>query len=106
MSNRLLSVSDLGGPGGRWLLSREGARQWSRRPDFPRPIGTIGRHRSKVWTVEAIAAFEELHPELIYADAKRAKARLAWCGGYTGTVGERPAIGAFAPSRPWPWPPP
>jgi hypothetical protein len=74
----LLGIGDLGGPGGRWLLSREGARQWSLRPDFPTPLGTISRGRVKVWLGDDIALYETQHPELLCPKAKRLKGWLAW----------------------------
>ncbi len=66
----------------RWVYTRQGIHKLIRTPDFPAPVFTINKGRTKVWLLADIAAFEKTHPEVSEAGAKDRK-----LAGYRRAVG-------------------
>jgi hypothetical protein len=57
----------------RWIYTRQGVHQLLQRSDFPLPVFTINRGRTKVWRLADIVAFEEKNPEVVDEIAKAMK---------------------------------
>ena len=57
----------------RWVYTRQGVHRLLRSPDFPAPVFTINRGRTKVWRLADIEFYERKHPEVTDADLKRDK---------------------------------
>jgi len=72
MKLALLGISDLAGPGGRWLLTRQGLHAMLRSPfaDFPQPIAQVNRGRVALWTEAQIGTYESTRPWLLDSSAK------------------------------------
>lgn len=59
--NPFLGMADLVA---RWTYTRMGAFKVTQHPDFPAPAFTINQGRVKVWQLDQVKAFEQMHPRL------------------------------------------
>lgn len=73
MKLALLGISDLAGPGGRWLLTKQGLHAMLRSPfaQFPEPAAVANRGRVLLWTEAQIGTYESTRPWLLDPAAKR-----------------------------------